>query len=515
MPPLQAEPNADLDEDRNEHDGLAECGRLRSIFKLGSSFVPYDHQLAAVHITREALKKNRNQPNVLLQHSTGSGKSLTIAALVAALLLDEGGPLFDCILVLNDRLQLDTQIGGSAGAFLEKCGIEEHLVIRPRTVSELRSCLVQVVRSSRRSSAGSKRQRLSKEGVVVFTTLQKMAALAADASSRSIGLAGLLTNGGRVCCVADEAHRSHGGSTTDRLNSLFGGILVGSDASEFSTSQPQGLSYVALTATPSFTALQLFGCKAHNSEAAVVRLAEDSGETTTGETTCSEGGDLWRARHVYSMEAAVAAGLVVNVLDHYTTLTPRLRLGLNGSATSDVGTARLARAAALSPTVLLYKAKFIAKHYLRALRERSLEHEDATIAEGDEIFVPRAMVVCRSRSHVVSYHRLLNAQLRALAQKSIDCSEEGTNDATITEAGHTSVSRRACDINVYAAFSGESSSMDGSCAIGLCEDDEDDPALVSVTESSLNGGLSLSDAHILVVCAKLETGYDDPRLAAM
>merc|ERR1719163_1603527 len=36
-----------------------------------------------------------------------------------------------------------------------------------------------------------------------------------------------------------------------------------------------------------------------------------------------------------------------------------------------------------------------------------------------------------------------------------------------------------------------------------------------VTEGSLNRGLSLEAADVLVVCSKLETGYDEPKLVAM
>ena len=36
-----------------------------------------------------------------------------------------------------------------------------------------------------------------------------------------------------------------------------------------------------------------------------------------------------------------------------------------------------------------------------------------------------------------------------------------------------------------------------------------------VTESSLNGSLRLEDAHIIVVCSKLNAGYNEPRISVM
>ena len=57
--------------------------------------------------------------NYLLQHSTGSGKSFTIAARATALAgwRDGAGGGFGTVLVLHDRLQLDVQLGGCVEAF--------------------------------------------------------------------------------------------------------------------------------------------------------------------------------------------------------------------------------------------------------------------------------------------------------------------------------------------------------------------------------------------------------------
>lgn len=57
--------------------------------------------------------------NYLLQHSTGSGKSFTIAALAASLVgwRDAAGGEFGTVLVLNDRRQLDLQLAATVTAF--------------------------------------------------------------------------------------------------------------------------------------------------------------------------------------------------------------------------------------------------------------------------------------------------------------------------------------------------------------------------------------------------------------
>lgn len=55
---------------------------------------------------------------------------------------------------------------------------------------------------------------------------------------------------------------------------------------------------------------------------------------------------------------------------------------------------------------------------------------------------------------------------------------------------------------MYAAFSGSLAREDGSGS--------------TVTEDTLNGSpLNLASSDIVIVCDKLDTGYNDPRLACM
>jgi type I site-specific restriction-modification system R (restriction) subunit len=57
--------------------------------------------------------RSRRAPRPTPQHSAGSGKSLTIAVLVHGLLR-----LGYVVLVVNDRLQLDAQLGETVADFL-------------------------------------------------------------------------------------------------------------------------------------------------------------------------------------------------------------------------------------------------------------------------------------------------------------------------------------------------------------------------------------------------------------
>lgn len=191
---------------------------------------------------------------------------------------------------------------------------------------------------------------------------------------------------------------------------------------------------------------------------------------------------------------------------------------------SNLSVTQVFEAASLTPAVLRYKAKVMAKHYCRAVIGKTLEH---SAGEGDEEqdddFFPRAMIVCRSRLHVVAYQLLLSAELKRLEE----------NFSKRDSAEH----ERCTNLKVYAAFSGE---VITSPLLGITSEDNDNgdeenkdneeadssgsmrprkkrrkqECASIVTEASLNA-VSLDEAHVIIVCSKLETGFDDPRLCCM
>ena len=128
------------------------------------------------------------------------------------------------------------------------------------------------------------------------------------------------------------------------------------------------------------------------------------------------------------------------------------RTAAQAALTAGLTTAEMAASAA---GVVRGKARYVARHFQRWRAER-LE------ADG---FAAKGMLAVPSRAHVVQYCRRLRRLLR-----------------------HT-------DLRVYGAFSGTVAEGGGG----------------HTTESGLNSG-ALADAQLVVVCNKLETGYDDPSL---
>ena len=175
-----------------------------------AGLAPRAHQVAAVERVALAARAATAQTpaRCLVQHAAGSGKSLTVAGLAAAL-VDGGLRVF----VVNDRTQLDEQLFGVCA---EVCGAR-HAVHRVESVDDLRGAL-----ASRRG--------------VVFSTLQKF-----------LRLGGAMATGGATAVVVDEAHRSYSNDADGAWAALlgaFGGSLR---------------AVVGLTATPAPRTLRALG----------------------------------------------------------------------------------------------------------------------------------------------------------------------------------------------------------------------------------------------------------------
>ena len=236
--------------------------------------------------------------NYLVQHATGTGKSLTIASLALALLsfrkdgaFEESGAnterepqaddvFFSLVIVLTDRLQLDRQLGDTVESMLNAHGID---LLRCTSSNELLGALESPAQSRPRA---------------VLSTLQKFAGLAklhahheaaaSDAGGSSDAkvprtldmlLGGGLANG-RVALIADEAHRSHGSATSLAINQVLGGR----------GGQSPLMTYIGFSATPSPAALRLFGVNRRGPN-----------------------GPEFAPAHCYSMQAAIRDGYVCSV----------------------------------------------------------------------------------------------------------------------------------------------------------------------------------------------------------
>ncbi|CAK0836590.1 unnamed protein product [Prorocentrum cordatum] len=410
---------------------------LREVFVRGCGLDPWPHQLQAVaHILEEldaaAPAGGDRQQNFLVQHSTGSGKSLTMALMAWALghvaELGGRGRTFVLTLLLSDRRQLDMQLGDACAPFLSKAGMPPSSVRRCDDGGDLVKMLGDVA-SARNGGPSSYQQR--------FDRLFEGGRAHSRSGYRPGALVPILRRG-LVAVVCEEAHRSHfiGDCTTKTVNRLFGAHSLHEVAARAGW-QPHELSYIGFSATPDERTLKRFG------------LRQDLSHTLR----------CWRPVHAYHIGQAEGDGVIMDVLSNYARSS-----WPEGSTSSS-------RAAWLLEDLA---------------RKRDAQPADLR---------PRCagMLVCSSRAEVVQWVRALRAAQAARQGPALP----GGAGAGGRPAG------RGCH-GVFGFYSGLLEGAEGEEAEG---------------EVRLNGGLSLPDAcaaaRVLVVCRKLETGYDNPHLCVL
>jgi hypothetical protein len=195
-------------------------------------FTPWPHQLTAVENVITAIQtgtededeESAGTERFLLQHSTGAGKTLTIAALSHQLLYvkDARALQFHTVVVMLDRVKLNEQVGDAVERYLRQNGVDE--VFRAESIDHLAKLLD--------ASAQSEQQSPQR---VIITTTHKMGLLVRDdvlltrllhrSSSTKRREDGEEADGNdpfqRVAIITDEAHRSHTSSTREAIDKVM------------------------------------------------------------------------------------------------------------------------------------------------------------------------------------------------------------------------------------------------------------------------------------------------------
>jgi len=235
---------------------------------------PRYHQLDAVRKLLADARASGAGRRYLIQHSTGSGKSNSIAWLAHQLvsLKKDGAPVFDTVVVVTDRVVLDRQINQTIKQFAQVRGVVGHA-----------------------EGAADLARMLAEGKKIVITTVQKFPFIL-DAIRSEFG-------GRGFAVVIDEAHSSQGGKFMNKMAQVLKGLEIPEDADEEDLLNllaeakrlPENASFFAFTATPKNKTLEMFG-----------ERVQDGAEVT------------YRPFHVYSMRQAIEEGFILDVLAHYT-----------------------------------------------------------------------------------------------------------------------------------------------------------------------------------------------------
>ncbi|MGY5148886.1 MAG: DEAD/DEAH box helicase family protein [Candidatus Nitrosopumilus sp. bin_68KS] len=245
-----------------------------------SVIFPRYHQLDCVLDLVNASKENGPGKNYLVQHSTGSGKSNSIAWLAFKLFSlhnNDNKPVYDSVIVLSDRVGIVGQLQETISQFEQTSGVVEGI-----------------------KTSQSLADNLKEERKILITTQQKFHNLLDGDKLDTL-------KGNNFAIIIDEAHSSQGGKSSTKVKMT---LSLNEDSQKSETefededfvdklekamkdrAPKKNLSFYAFTATPRDTTLQLFDMPGKNGKPPF---------------------------HVYSMNQAIEEGYILDVLKNVIT----------------------------------------------------------------------------------------------------------------------------------------------------------------------------------------------------
>ncbi|ACV22925.1 type I site-specific deoxyribonuclease, HsdR family [Slackia heliotrinireducens] len=294
---------------------------------------PRYHQLDAVRKLVADAKASGAGKSYLIQHSAGSGKSNSIAWLAHHLqsLHDAGdNPVFDTVVILTDRRNLDAQLSETIDSVEHKRGV--------------------VVRIREEDGSAGLKEALNSGAQIITSTIQKFPYICSETK----------VSGRRFAVIIDEAHSSQSGKANAKMKmALIDRDLdpdePWDDEDELAKEmKAQGkipnLSFFAFTATPKAATLEVFG-------------------TRDDECKRDENGMLIpRPFHLYSMKQAIDEGFILDVLENYTCFESYFKLVKTIADDPKYKEMKANRAlmgiAEWSPAMVDRKAQIIVEHFM-------------------------------------------------------------------------------------------------------------------------------------------------------
>ncbi|MQY20234.1 type I restriction endonuclease subunit R [Nocardia macrotermitis] len=419
--------------------------------------------------------------NYLVMASAGSGKSNTIGWLAHRLSdlhtaqleqldpearaagLKPGIPVFDKIIIITDRRNLDSQLRDTVGGFEQVQGLlvpidDKHGAKSPQLAKALNSA----------------------SGKIITVTLHTFPALLDYLRREQIALAE-----GRYAIIVDEAHSSQSGDAAADVKTALRDLGLDADDDDIGATEitvddrlrakaaargrADNISYFAFTATPKAKTLENFG-------------------TPDPDSTPEK--RKYRAFHTYSMRQAIEEGFILDPLRNYVTFKAYYRLVNNNADDVEVpegkGSNLLGQTATMHSSSVAAHAREIVEHFVA--------HTHGRIGGR-----AKAMVVTGSRRSAVD-------MCRAIRQY-------------IAETGY---GKRFPDLGVLVAFSG-SIEIDGVETSEVKENgglkESALPKAFAYTRAddraTRSGGNGQPEYRILVVAEKYQTGFDEPLLTSM
>lgn len=430
-------------------------GRTKEITEEKLLFPRY-HQFDVVHKVVDDIKTNGAGRNYLIEHSAGSGKSNSIAWIsyrLASLFDAENNPVFNSVIVVTNRVVLDSQLQDTINGFDHTSGLVEAI-------------------DEKKGSRGLKDAINDKKRIIICTVQKFLFAYKDfdDLSGRSFAV------------LIDEAHQGQNGKTALALKT---GLLDKSKAlKEYADEEgvdvddltegdildnliAQGKhsnqTFIAFTATPKPKTLEAFGC-IDNLQKSV------------------DGKPKFKPFHVYSMKQAIQEGFILDVLQDYLTIKEAFRI-----VKVTVDNPELIEGPAQKALVRYYKEHgYTIEHKTDVIMSNFIQSGIKKI-NGHA----KAMVVADSRHNAVRYYWAIKDYIKS---HPAECHNVG----------------------VLVAFSGTvkfDDDPDNAYTEANLNIDADGHSIN--TDKKFRKAIKSDKYQIMIVADKYQTGFDEPLLHSM
>ncbi|QNO15919.1 type I restriction endonuclease subunit R [Alkalicella caledoniensis] len=251
--------------------------------KKAKQIFPRYHQLTVVKSLLADAKDNGVGKKYLIQHSAGSGKSNSIAWTAHQLvgLEKDGTNIFDSVIVVTDRVNLDKQIRNTIKQFMQVGNTVGHA-----------------------NSSGDLKKLITEGKKTIVTTVHKFPYILDEIGTDH--------KGSKFAIIIDEAHSSQSGSMSAKMNMALSGDYTTDDEETIEDKinkmmegrkMLRNASYFAFTATPKNKTLEMFGVPVPNGHEV-----------------------QHKPFHVYTMKQAIQEGFILDVLKHYTPISSYYRV---------------------------------------------------------------------------------------------------------------------------------------------------------------------------------------------
>ncbi len=331
---------------------------------------PRFHQLNLVRKLKKSVIKEGVGNNYLIQHTTGSGKSLSIGWLSHLLTslyrtsADTKG-MFDSVIVVTDRRLLDKQIRNTVKQLEQTKGVVNPVDVNSQQLKDY----------------------LELGKSIIITTVQKFPVISDSISklkSKKFGV------------IIDEVHSSQSGETSKHLKkslskSVLDGFQEGEDWDDLtevdklildeiiSRGKQPHISYFGFSGTPKNKTFEIFGRK------------DEYGQFVSFD--------------LYSMRQSISEEFTLDVLQNYTTYERYFRLNKKIEEDKELPESRVKKMFVkyvdIHPHTISEKTKIILEHFIK--------HSSKKISGKS-----RGMVVTRSRLHCVKFKLEFDRQLKEM-----------------------------------------------------------------------------------------------------